>query len=204
MKALVLDLETLDTTPTACVTSLSVLVFDPSVIKPFEELVKDAITIKLDWKEQMMLMNRTTSESTIEFWKKEENREAFNSCVAPSDKDVSVHELNNILFDYLNKMGYDSSESKAYSRGNAFDFSILENLYNQLGLQPLIPFWSYRDVRTEVDAIMQYIDENHKFDGYVNGYNIDGMVKHNSAHDCARDVIHMQYAHYQLGQLLGD
>lgn len=203
-KYLVLDTETLDTKPTGCITALSVIVFDPAVIEPFEDLVKRALTIKFDWQEQIKL-GRTTSESTLDFWRKPENREAFNACVKPNENDVSILNLNDILKEYLTEHGYidtindRNKNNLAYSRGNAFDFSLLENIYEQIGEPMLLPFWSYRDVRTEIDAVYSHVDENHRCDGYIDGFNIEGMIKHNSAHDCARDILMIQYAHYKLG-----
>ena len=205
-KCAIIDFETLDTIPSAAVTSLSILVFEPSEILPFKEQVENVRTIKFNWQEQIAA-GRTTSESTLDFWRKPENKEAFNVCVAPKPDDSSLKDLNTIMYAYLKEQGYDLSEKsndKVYCRGNTFDFGILDNIYSSMDWQPLFHFWNHRDVRTEVDSIAQHLDPDHKFNGYVNGFNIDGMVKHNSAHDVAHDVMLMQYVHYKLIQSMGD
>lgn len=205
-KCLITDFETLDTIPSAAITTMSFLVFDPADFKPFDELVKNALTIKLNWQEQVRAYNRTTSEDTLNFWRDPCNEEAFNACVKPSPDDVSITQVNEILLDYLNQQGYNTTEDSndlAYCRGNTFDFGMLEHVYRQFNWSPVIQFWNYRDVRTEIDAIMQHVDSDHVMRGNVN-YDIEGFVKHNSAHDCAKDVMWMQYAHYLLMKKMGE
>lgn len=200
-KALMVDFETLGVQPNACVTCMSFLVFDPSDIVEFDELVKNTLTIKLDWKTQLNSLGRTITDSTIDFWKKPENSLAYKTNVQEHPDDVQLSSVNEMLYHYLNKMGYDLSDNstdKAYCRGNVFDFGMLENIYEHFNWQPLIKFWNYRDVRTEIDAIMQHVDPKHEGYGYVRNFNLDNFIKHDSAHDCARDVLMIQYAHMEL------
>jgi len=199
-KCLILDIETLDNKPSAVVTSLACIVFDPTDIKPFDELVKDALVMKFDWQEQIKC-GRTTSASTLDFWRKPENKDAFEMCVAPKSTDVSLSTLNDTLYGYLTKMGYDTSDSSnghAYCRGNSFDFPIIENIYDSYGWQEQIHFWNHRDVRTAIDSIAGYIDPEHKNRGYPSNFNIEGMIKHRPDHDCARDIMQMQYVNWKL------
>jgi hypothetical protein len=203
-KHIIVDLETLDTKPSAAITSMTFIVFDPSDIKPFEELHQNSLNIKLDWMHQINTLKRTTSESTLDFWRKPENKQAFDECVKPRPDDVKLTEVHNIIHKYITEQGFDPLQNGnfIYSRGNVFDMGMLENVFESLGQQNPFPFWGYRDVRTEVDAIMQHIDDSHEFNGYVRGLEFDGMIKHNSAHDCARDILHIQYAHYKLCGLI--
>ncbi len=200
---LILDYETLDVTPTACVASVAFILFDPSEFLSVQDLEKKSLSIKFDWMEQIN-MGRTTSDSTIEFWKQPENKEAFDLCVAPSDADVSIKDFPKILDQYLTENNFYDNIGFVFSRGNAFDLSIHDNIFEMLGAEKLFPFWTYRDVRTEVDAIMQHLDLEHDNSGYVRNFEVQDCVKHNSVHDCARDIHHMQYAHYQLAVKLGE
>lgn len=201
MKHLIVDLETLDTTASSCITAVSFIMFDPSEFKGLDELVSSSLSIKLNWLDQMD-MGRTVSDDTVEFWKLPENQEAFKVCVEPKDTDVSIKELPRLLQEFIEANSFDPDTSLVYSRGNVFDLGILENLFIQLNFDNPLPFWAYRDVRTEVDSIMQHLDPNHKNNGYIDGFNVDGLVKHNSAHDCAYDIMTMQMAHYKLAMAL--
>jgi len=207
MKNLIIDLETLDTTPTAAVTNFTCIVFDPSDMIPFNELVKKAFDVKLDWKSQLSC-GRTTSTSTIEFWKKKENKEAFDLMVKPNEKDINPKDLFSMFYKYLEQQQYDlssKSDAHAWSRGNSFDFSILDSLYQSYGEVNPIPYWSHRDIRTAIDSIGCHIDPTHKNRGYLNNMiDIPNMIKHDSKCDCARDIMQLQYAHYQLIQKIGE
>lgn len=200
-KYVIIDFETLDTKPSTAITALSVLMFDPSELKSFDELVKCTKFLKFDWKEQIQ-NGRTTSEDTLNFWRSPDNKEAFDFCVQPKDDDISIKDLPNTLSEMFK--GINTSDIIVYSRGNSFEFGIMDNIFESLGEMNPIPFWSHRDVRTEIDSIMQHLDPNHKFDGNINGLSIDGFIKHNPVHDCAKDVISMQYAHVKLAEKIGE
>jgi len=93
MKTAIIDWETLDIIPSAAVTSVAVLVFDPTIITPFHEQVKNCMKLKFDWKSQLA-NGRTFSQSTIDFWKKPENADAFATEVAPNENDVQLSHGN--------------------------------------------------------------------------------------------------------------
>jgi len=206
MLNLIIDLETLDNLPTAAVTNFTAIVFNPSDMIHFDELVKNAFDVKLNWKEQLQ-EGRTTSVSTIEFWKKEENKTAFDLMVKPKGSDVKIQDLFPMFYKYLEQSGYDlgsGNDAHAWSRGNSFDFSILENLYQHYNEANPIAYWNQRDIRTAIDTIGCHIDPEHKNRGYLNHMiDLPNMIKHDSKCDCARDIMQMQYAHYQLIQKLG-
>jgi len=118
---------------------------------------------------------------------------------------VQLSDFNAILYKYLSDNGFDLSEKsmdKVYSRGNAFDMGLIENIYNSYDWQHLFRFWNYADVRTEINAIAPYIDPDHDGRGYVRGFEIEGMIKHNSVHDIVRDIMQLQFVHYKLNERL--
>jgi len=195
MKELIIDIETLDTIETSAITSLSCIVYDPTQELNFNDLIKAGKTFKLDWMDQLN-SGRTYSESTVEFWKNPDNKVAYESCVKLKPSDLSIQEFISEFITFLENSGYDlsdNSNSHVYSRGNAFDFGILEHLYRTNKTSYPFRFWNYRDVRTAIDVIAKVLVPNHKNRGYLDDFpEIDGFVKHDSIHDCARDLLLMQ------------
>lgn len=198
-KHLIFDWETVDDKPTSAVASVAFIVFDPTEIVSFEELVQNALRIKFDLSEQYK-MGRTWGISTVNWWKEEEQKEAYEHVIKPSMDDVSITRLYELLTNYLNEKGYKPNVGeKIWTRGNEFDPPIMNNIFEMMGWELPYPWWNIRDVRTEVDAITQYWDPNHAGYGYVKNFPYpEGFVKHKEEHDCARDILMMQYAHLNM------
>jgi hypothetical protein len=130
-----IDLETLDTSPSATVLTLGAVKFDPyTAIEPYAELY-----IKVDIDEQDRL-GRTVSDSTIQWWGSQDaaiQEEAFNP-----DNRVSVEQT----LDQLNKwiVGVD----QIWAQGYGFDITMLEDMYRKAGRPIPWNFWQVRDSRT--------------------------------------------------------
>jgi len=200
----IIDFETVDKIPTAAVASMAVIVFDPSVVQDFDNLVKNSFRIKFNLAEQYS-MGRTWEQSTVDWWMAPEQADAFQRVIVPSTDDVSINELPIKLKQYLDRMGYKPNVGeKIYARGNAFDMPLMENIFTSLGAEAVLPWWGYRDVRTEIDAIAPYWNPEHKAWGNMNCFVPPAsFVKHIDTHDCAIDVIKMQYAHLKLMKHFG-
>jgi hypothetical protein len=202
----IFDLETVDTKPSAALASIAIIVFDPSTLQDFDTLVNNACRIKFKINEQFQApFNRTFSKSTVEWWKSPEQAEAYQKVIAPSNEDVSITELPRMLKAYLDKMGYKPNVGeKVYCRG-MMDTPILEDVLRMCGAEPLMPWWSFRDVRTEIDAIAPYWDGEHQSWGNMKSFvNPSNFVKHVEIMDCAIDVMKMQYAHLKLIEKMGE
>lgn len=189
----ILDFETLGKDQNCKVVELSVLCFDQEVEYTFQELVDKAIKIKFDLKSQT---NRNTLKSTVEWWKNQSKD--VQKLLLPSDNDVTIKEGIKIFEDYLLKNGVDRN-SQLFCRGPSFDIPIFNSLLKEtydvedtFEYEP-IKFWNQRDVRTRIEALLlsRGMTETPLPENLL-----DGFVKHNSIHDCAKDVLMLQYAYW--------
>jgi len=130
-----IDLETIDTRPQATVLSLGAVKFDPhSAIEPHSELY---LKISVDDQDRL---GRTTSDSTIEWWSKQDPKimeEAFDQTGA-----VSVEQALAQVSKFA--VGVDT----LWGQGYGFDYTILEDMYRSIGKPIPWNFWQIRDSRT--------------------------------------------------------
>ena len=129
-----LDIETLATTPDAVVMSVGVVKFDPHTGTPYNKTL---------WRpdiDEQTARDRHISDSTLEWWAKQQDHiqeDAF------SDQGrIPVTEFMKKLNRYC--VGMD----KIWCQGPQFDMLILENLYIQWGHHFGWQFWQVMDCRT--------------------------------------------------------
>lgn len=130
-----IDLETLDTSPSATILTIGGVKFNPySADEPY-----DKFYFKLSIDDQDRL-GRTVSDSTLEWWAKQDP-EIMNEAFDQTDA-VGVDEF----LDALNKwiVGVDIF----WGQGYGFDYTMLENIYRSLGRPIPWQFWQIRDSRT--------------------------------------------------------
>ena len=129
-----LDIETLATTPDAVVMSVGVVKFDPHTGTPYNKTL---------WRpdiDEQTERDRHVSESTLEWWAKLPQHiqdDAFSE-----DSRIPVTEFMKELNRYC--VGAD----KIWCQGPQFDMLILENLYIQWGHHFGWQFWQVMDCRT--------------------------------------------------------
>lgn len=130
-----IDLETLDTKPSCQILSLGAVKFNALTNdEPHSELY-----IKPDIDQQDKL-GRTTSDSTIEWWSKQDPKameEAFSEA-GRMDIDTMLDQLTKWL------VGVDV----IWGHGYGFDITILEDLYRNCGRPIPWQFWQVKDSRT--------------------------------------------------------
>lgn len=203
-KHLILDWETCGNgsrNPQCAVPSFGAIVFDPNTMRTFDELVNDGVRYKFHLNEQFEEMGRTYDQDVINFWMNPENADAKKRVIDIDGSEISLKEFGARFEAYLLEKGYDGG--KVWTRGNDFDIPILYNVLKQNGVDDLFPWWNVRDIRTEIDCVGYYIDPDHKGYGYIDSFPYpDGFVKHVEVHDCARDILMLQYGHSQLQNLL--
>lgn len=130
-----IDLETLDTSPSATVLTLGAVKFDPyTANEPYADLY-----LKLDLDEQDQ-MKRTVSDSTVAWWATQDPKiqeDAFSP-----DGRVSINDA----LDQLNRwlVGVD----QIWAQGYGFDVTMLEDIYRQTSRPIPWNFWQVRDSRT--------------------------------------------------------
>ena len=130
-----IDLETIDTSPSATVLSLGAIKFNAlDNSEPHSELY-----LKINIDEQDAL-GRTASNSTIEWWGKQDPaimEEAFDQTGA-----VSVDEALRQISKFC--VGVDT----LWGQGYGFDYTILEDMFRSSGKPIPWNFWIIRDSRT--------------------------------------------------------
>lgn len=136
MKQIMLDLETLDTSPSALVVSIGAVAFDP-----MNPVLGDEFYLELsDLRIQQVVGNRTISADTVSWWMQQDAmaKQVFAPC-APD------HPVRARTVDALEKFALfigDNGGSEALIWGNGADFDniILGSLYESFGFKKP---WSY-------------------------------------------------------------
>lgn len=135
---MMIDLETLDVTPTAVVLSVGACIFEfvdnqPSFTSEFSNNVEVL---------QQMLNGRSVSQDTLNWWTKQ-SPQAKGRIVYPQ----AVSEPTALL-DNLDAWGMAREFDYIWCQGGSFDFPILTNLYRSYARDPFWKFWQERDSRT--------------------------------------------------------
>lgn len=192
IKHLVLDLETLDTTPSSVILSLGCSLFSfEEEISDFNHYVDAGFYVKFNAVEQIKL-GRTTSKDTISWWKKQ-GKEA-QKVLMPSDEDKSFSAGLLLFAQYLKQSNYDYKRSYCWCRGSSFDWPIVDDAHRMANL--ILPYngWKIRDIKTAID-IMNGVDNG--------AYNLKNgtppeFIKHDSLHDCAMDILRLKELYFSM------
>lgn len=136
-RAIVLDIETLDTTPTACVLSVGFAQVDLHDL-----VITDWGQLYVDQNEQI---GRTVSESTTKWWAGQP--EAWRRQCGVER--ASIRETFTSLGDLaINLAGLPDQGATWWGYGPSFDLVVLENLAAQHSLTPPWTYRDHRDLRT--------------------------------------------------------
>lgn len=181
MYELMLDLETLDTKPSAVVLSIGAVVWDTyKKTSTSSELAWEPVAQfyqALDIQSQLS-EGRTVSESTLLWWMQQDSvaqAEAFST-----DREAVaqvLHDFNLFAADYSGVEGpNDPGVTRFWASPNTFDFPIWDSLAGDFNMDTP---WTYRqkyDVRTVV-AEAGYSAKDHKADKVIG-------VPHTPLYDC--------------------
>lgn len=127
-----IDLETMGTTPDCAIVSIGAVVFDPR----YNVVTKNTFYREIDWDSQ----GRKIDPGTLQWWqdKHPKAKEALNGL-----DDLS--EVLEQLADWLPR------DAKPWGNGSTFDISFLEHAYRQHDMEIPWKFWNVRDCRTIKD-----------------------------------------------------
>lgn len=129
------DIETLDTSPTSVILSVGAVKFNPYTFEnPYEKIL---------WRpgvEEQLNDGRTFSESTLEFWSKQDAH--IRESTFTDDGRIPVYEFFKSFNKYL--VGVD----KIWCQGPQFDMVIIEDLYTQYKHHKGWAYWQIMDCRT--------------------------------------------------------
>lgn len=130
-----IDIETLDTEDTAIILSIGVCKFDP-----YTNQEPHARELWLPSLEEQFKLDRTTSESTLEWWSKQDPK-ILERALSETGRQPCI----NILKE-MNK--YFVGVEQIWAQGVLFDINIIENLYGMLDLHTNWAYWQISDSRT--------------------------------------------------------
>lgn len=136
-----IDLETLATTPDASILSIGAVKFDPFG-KDVEEPDMDSFYVRVDV-DSCDELGLVTSDATLEWWAQQDKaaqEEAFN----PEGR-IHVKDAMDQLYKFC------WGAKRVWANGSVFDITICENVFRKL--QKAIPwsYWQVRDCRTAYD-----------------------------------------------------
>lgn len=179
----ILDIETLGHESNTVILSAALLYVDFDQNFTYEELLDRTIFVKFNAKEQITA-GRTTDKDTIEWWKSLDKSIQEISLI-PSKDDVSVTEGLDIL-----RASYKEHKKDLVWIRGSLDSLAIDSLAHSFGVEPIAPWWNYRDVRTAIDLLKEssvraYCD--------VPGFDRTIVAKHNPIHDCAYDAYMLRY-----------
>jgi hypothetical protein len=138
---IMIDLETLATSPNAAVLTIGAVKFDPfsnELDSPSCE--KFYVKVDIDSCDELEL---DVSNDTLEWWSKQ-SKEAQEEAFSTEDR-IHVREAFNQLYKFC------WGAKRVWSHGAAFDTVICENIFRKLNKAIPWSFWEVRDTRTLFD-----------------------------------------------------
>jgi hypothetical protein len=133
---LMIDLETLDTAPSAVIVSVGICAFDNDGIhdKKYYNLCAD----------EQVRKGRTMSFDTLEWWFRQEKAVIDAAFNIPTDKKTPIKE-------FLRQFGFFCSKhhiQKVWAQGMDFDLSMISDLHRQYDVELPYQYFLGRDART--------------------------------------------------------
>lgn len=178
MKHMMVDIETLGTSPESIILEISVILFDLE-----NPLDWTPLTLKLDQGEQS-IAGRTTERATLDWWAKiiEETREAnFKDSIAMEDLVYNRFQGVPAKFAHDNLKRYISRvDGYIWCKGAAFDFPIIKSYFTSMGLSD--PFSENYMFRKQLD--LRTLEYCAKLTGFSGQYKVKSETKHLSYNDC--------------------
>jgi hypothetical protein len=132
---LMIDIESLDTSPECVILTIGVVLFDPK-----GNGIVDKLELRPEIDEQTEKFNRTISDDTIKWWGSQSpqaldeamgdrGRESFRSCMEKMSR-------------------FCWNRRAVWSNGAGFDIVAMESAWRQLDMKIPWTYWSVRDTRT--------------------------------------------------------
>lgn len=182
------DIETLGVESNAVVLSAALIHFDPEKRPTYQDLLDNALFVKLNSKDQVKRLGRTVDLGTLEWW---QNQHEYVRSVSldAKDSDLLAEDAIAQLHDYMNKVS-GAQKQTMWARGS-LDQMAIDSLSKKLDMQPITGYNMWRDVRTAVDLLYGttngYVEVEHPL------FNRAAVIKHHPVHDCALDAMQLMY-----------
>lgn len=177
---IMIDIETLDTAPTAVVTSIGAVAFSyAETTKDFAEPASTtAFYVGLDIDDQLE-MGRTISGPTLAFWAAQPAGLFHQQLAGESSPYEALHILRLFL------VQYSSPETDIWCKGAAFDFVLLHNLFKMYGVDWPVNYWQEMCART---IFRTYKTEYEKAKALYKNDN-----PHHALEDCKTQVLRLNH-----------
>ena len=180
------DVETLSKKSSSVILSFACIHFDEEQQYTYEELLESAFFVKFDAVDQIKRLKRLSNASTVDWWAKQCDVVRKKSFV-PSKNDVKFEDG----YESFRQWAKSKKDPKGmvWARGN-LDQLVMDDMEEQLGIEPVFAYHRWRDVRTAIDFLTD------SDTGYckVPGFDPQAKVyKHDPVHDCAFDIMMLLY-----------
>jgi hypothetical protein len=174
---IMLDLETLATSPDSVILTFGAVKFDPFTT---EQDFDTGLYYRIDVDEQIAL-GRQVDQGTVDWWGSQ-NEEVREEALGEHDR-IGLEQFTQSLNKFV------VGANRIWAQGPVFDIVILENLYRQLGKPTPWPYYLIRDSRTLLKAL--------------GDTRSPGIMLHNALADCVSQAQAIKHAvsKYKLTQL---
>ena len=190
------DIETLSTTPQSVIRSISFVAFSLGREESLEELQKRVLTLWVAASPQID-MGREIDEDTLSFWDKQFNlsqpgseaRQNVEWVLGEHPEDMSPEDCLDVVTSYIQDI---SPNGLIYSRGSNFDFPIIESLCEQTG-RPL-PWSTWKQTCSK--SIIRFVCEDSK---EIEASIVGGLKSnHSSGFDVCVEIMKLQAVYAAL------
>ena len=184
----IFDVETLGKRSNSVILSMAAIYFDPDTKPSPQELRDSAFFAKFSVVEQVKEYGREMNQPTMDWWKKQCDNVRTASFV-PHKYDCSFVDGYESMRNWAR--GKNDNKCWVWARGN-LDQLVMDDIEEQLELEPIWPYARWRDVRTAVDFL--YNTTNGYIDVDYPGFNSKNHItKHNPIDDCVLDAMMLMY-----------
>lgn len=170
---IMLDMETLDTSPYCVILTIGAVRFDPKGSGVVEKL-----ELRPTIEEQTEKFNRVINDDTIRWWG-EQSPEAIEEAMGDKDR-IPFKECMEILYRFC------WNRRAVWSNGASFDVVVAETAWRQLDMRTPWPFYTVRDTRTLYEVAGVKLKDG--------GY----KTTHKAVEDAERQAIVVQQAYAKL------
>jgi hypothetical protein len=170
---IMVDMETLDTSPNCVILTIGAVRFDPK-----GNGVVERLELRPTIEEQTEKYNRIINEDTLRWWG-EQSPEALEEAMGDGGR-ISFSESMEALYKFC------WNRRCVWSNGASFDIVVAETAWRQLGMRIPWPFYTVRDTRTLYEvAGVSLKDGGHS-------------TTHKAVEDAERQAIVVQKAYHKL------
>jgi len=148
MADVMIDIESLDTTPNCVILTIGAVLFDPK-----GQGVIDRLELRPTIEDQTEL-GRTINDDTLRWWS-EQSAEAQEEALGDRDR-MSFKDCMEVLYHFC------WNHKHVWSNGASYDVVVMETAFRQLDMRIPWPFYMIRDTRTLYDITgVKLKDEKH-------------------------------------------